>query len=87
MIWDKKLVVAIVPSVGVVAFLGTYPYCLSRRGVPMFTDPFKVTGIGAIHAFATDTTDTVFTGKTRSWVSAMLCITLFTKLVCFGKFI
>ncbi|KAF8518616.1 hypothetical protein JB92DRAFT_2828717 [Gautieria morchelliformis] len=64
MIWEKKIAVVIVPSVGVLAFL--------------------VTGIGAIHAFATDTTDTVFTGETRSWVSAMLCITLFTKLVCFA---
>ncbi|KAF8586233.1 hypothetical protein K439DRAFT_1631849 [Ramaria rubella] len=44
---------------------------------------YIITGVASIHAFATDKSDTIFTGITRTWVSAMLCVTLFTKLVCF----
>ncbi|KAF8527398.1 hypothetical protein BU17DRAFT_81533 [Hysterangium stoloniferum] len=63
MIWGRRLVVTIIPSIGILAYL--------------------VTGIAAIHAFATYTSDTVFTGITMKWVSATFSITLFTKLACF----
>lgn len=83
MIWDKKIVVTIVPSLGVVAFLSASSSTFLLLRV---SNDVTVTGIGAIRAFATDTTDTVFTGRTRTWVSAMLCLTLFTKLTCLGAF-